>query len=356
MPSRRRFTALCATTTVRGLIEPRCPECGSRYTWKDLFDPRRRKHPYLFEHHPERNWGSFWQTLRGGLRPKQFWQALHPIQPSNLRRLLMYTALVMVFLVCGACVVRFQIDTLQAMRAFRMSLTYPSPFRPVVNTPLDCAEYVLRAAWNRFQLIGTIRDLPLLLAYAWPFATFLTLMIFQASMRRARIKTVHVLRCVIYSADVLVWLLAAILIFKVAQFVFEFFGAPIEIGNHVLFFSCILFLINRVFMGLMSQKIRNIGFLAYLHFVLRILAWLGLALVLDARFEYNWHRDVSGFIVVHRAFSIPVVAAFFLIGVYRLITAYRLYLQFDRPIATVLASQLIVALVIGNVYLVMTLW
>ncbi|MFQ5502553.1 MAG: hypothetical protein ACE5EQ_09675 [Phycisphaerae bacterium] len=201
----------------------------------------------------------------------------------------------------------------------------------------------------------SLREMPLLLAFAWPFATFLTLMIFQASMRRAKIKTVHVLRCVIYSADVLVWLIAAILIFKVAQFAFEFFDTPIEIGKHVLFFSWILVLINRGFMGLISQKIRTIGFLAYLLPVLRMLAWLGFALVLDAWFEHRWYSG-NGFIMVHRAFSIPVIAVFFLIGVYRLIIAYRLYLQFDRPIATVLASQMIVALVIGNVYFAIAVW
>jgi len=40
---------------------------------------------------------------------------------------------------------------------------------------------------------------------AWPWLTFAALMIFQASMRRAKVQRSHVLRCVIYSADLSIW-------------------------------------------------------------------------------------------------------------------------------------------------------
>src|SRR4051812_46042283 len=75
---------------LRGLQEPRCPECGHRFDWQDLTDPRRRKHPWLFEHHRDRNLWSFWKTVRGGLRPLRFWTLLSPAQPSRPRRLILY--------------------------------------------------------------------------------------------------------------------------------------------------------------------------------------------------------------------------------------------------------------------------
>src|ERR1700704_1708392 len=78
---------------LRGLTEPRCPECGYRFEWKDLLDAKLRPHPYLFEHHPERNFKSFWQTARGGLRPLSFWRELHPAMPSKPRRLITYWCL-----------------------------------------------------------------------------------------------------------------------------------------------------------------------------------------------------------------------------------------------------------------------
>ena len=52
---------------LRGLREARCPECGYACEWEDLIDPTRRLHPYLFEHHPEKNVASFLRTAVGTL-------------------------------------------------------------------------------------------------------------------------------------------------------------------------------------------------------------------------------------------------------------------------------------------------
>ena len=79
---------------LRGLTEPRCPECGYRFTWDELNDPALRLHPYAFEHHPERNVSSFRQTLLGGLRPGRFWRTLFPTQPSRPQRLVLYWIIV----------------------------------------------------------------------------------------------------------------------------------------------------------------------------------------------------------------------------------------------------------------------
>jgi hypothetical protein len=81
---------------LRALEEPRCPECGYRFDWDELRDPQRRAHPYLFEHHPERNVRSFFRTLMGGWRPRRFWATLYPTQPSRPRRLAVYLLIVCV--------------------------------------------------------------------------------------------------------------------------------------------------------------------------------------------------------------------------------------------------------------------
>src|SRR5687768_18578285 len=75
---------------LRGLTEPRCPECGYAFDWADLRDPARRLHKYLFEHHPERNVSSFLRTMIGHLRPRKSWGGLLPSQPSRPRRPLVY--------------------------------------------------------------------------------------------------------------------------------------------------------------------------------------------------------------------------------------------------------------------------
>src|SRR3954452_19194332 len=57
---------------LRGLAEARCPECGYRFVWAEILDPRTRVHPYLFENHPERNVWSFVRTLVGSLNSVRF--------------------------------------------------------------------------------------------------------------------------------------------------------------------------------------------------------------------------------------------------------------------------------------------
>src|SRR5687768_5496500 len=75
---------------LRGLAEPRCPECGYRFTWPEVLDPARRVHPYLFEHYPHRSAWAFLRTLLGGLRPRRFWTGLLPAQPGRPRRIVDY--------------------------------------------------------------------------------------------------------------------------------------------------------------------------------------------------------------------------------------------------------------------------
>ncbi|HSW45154.1 MAG TPA: hypothetical protein VLM89_06245 [Phycisphaerae bacterium] len=75
---------------LRGLSNPRCPECGYRFEWSEMLDPNRQPHPFLFEHHPERNWWSYWRTVAGACRPRAFWRSLHPVQTSRPRRLLLF--------------------------------------------------------------------------------------------------------------------------------------------------------------------------------------------------------------------------------------------------------------------------
>lgn len=74
---------LCAYD-LRHLKDARCPECGYSFVWDEMLDYSRRLHPYLYEHHPERELGSFVLTQVGSLRPFRFWKELHPVQAADL--------------------------------------------------------------------------------------------------------------------------------------------------------------------------------------------------------------------------------------------------------------------------------
>ena len=79
---------------LRGLKDPMCPECGYRFAWRDMLDPARRKHPYLFECHPDRNVWSFLKTTFHALRPVQFWRGLRADQRCDRHRLNTYWQIV----------------------------------------------------------------------------------------------------------------------------------------------------------------------------------------------------------------------------------------------------------------------
>jgi hypothetical protein len=188
---------------LRGLTQPRCPECGYSFIWQDLLNPARRNHPYLFEQHPERSNWSLGRTLVGGFAPWSFWSKLKPSQPSNPRRLFGYALRIAgIFLLLGpgmAYVAQSVFETASNLGTFKIRYFSGSVF----------------SSWGKASLSIGIADFSfsfeglLILAAAvialWPLATFQTLMLYRISMGRAKVLRVHVMRCVIYSGDTAAW-------------------------------------------------------------------------------------------------------------------------------------------------------
>src|SRR5688572_29319876 len=193
---------------LRGATEPRCPECGYRFEWRDLLDPERRRHPYLFEHHPNRNLWSFIRTFRGTLWPRTFWRTLHPGQPSNVRRLVIYwfivnlLALALPLSMLALDMTRYALAN-QQNRGIYVSGRFPgvtpawlNQSYPLPPSPQFFSQYF---STMRGSLAAAVVIAPLYTA--WPWLTFLALNVFQISMLRARVNASHVLRCVIYTFD-----------------------------------------------------------------------------------------------------------------------------------------------------------
>lgn len=157
---------------LRGLHEPRCPECGYRFAWPEVLDPARRKHRYIFEHHPESNVGSFFRTLTAGWR-RDFWSELNPAQRVYPRRLVLYWVLTSI------------------------------PFATALFLGALCLQWP-----NVLSAIDEIFDDDLGLWWVfllWPWAVFVSLQVFRWSMRKSKVSTRHALRCVVYTHDVTFW-------------------------------------------------------------------------------------------------------------------------------------------------------
>src|SRR5262249_45187405 len=86
---------------LRGLIEPRCPECGNRSTWAELLDSELESHRWLFEHAKSRLARSFVNTFAFSQIPRRFWSEVRPAMIPPSRRLLGYW-FILASLICTA--------------------------------------------------------------------------------------------------------------------------------------------------------------------------------------------------------------------------------------------------------------
>jgi hypothetical protein len=195
---------LCAYS-LRGLAEvaePRCPECGYRFTWRELLLTRQNLHPYLFEHHKPGHVVSFFATLWRGMRPRKFWEGLNPAHAVRPGRLLVYlllvTALIAASLAAGWCLTH-----LGATYAIGTTFRAQGGYYRAHRLPLNPGFYTSSL---RFAEPDSIEADFLLTCFAWPWLTLAALLVFQSSMRRARIGFGHVLRCVVYSFDAFLWM------------------------------------------------------------------------------------------------------------------------------------------------------
>ena len=293
---------------LRGAVENRCPECGYRFQWRDLRDPARRRHPYLFEHHPRRNVWSLRRTFIGTLRPRRFWRELRPEQPSNVRRLVVYWfavnlfALALPLAIVGMDMARHATVTQQS-RAWesrgwaRRGIGPPGGLKAWLD-----ARFPLPPSWAFFKQYFSDMDDDLAVAAfmlaaiyaAWPWITFLGLNVFQISMLRARVRSSHVLRCVVYTFDAMAVLCWGMLFLAAGLIAASEYVAP--------------------------------GYGRWVDDELIALALFGWA-----------------------AISLAVFA-------YRLTVAYKLYLQFHQPFLVVLTSQILAGLFMFTVVLWIAMW
>ena len=290
---------------LRGLTEPRCPECGYAFDWADLRDPARRKHRYLFEHHPERNVRSFVRTMIGGLLPRRFWTGLLPSQPSRPRRLAIYALLIFIgallpLLLFALREISFAWTEAAAVRRDWTVYLQTSPGAATTQRQyagLTTAQILDRVAprpslafifgQRRLQMMAGYHAVVLAVPILWVALTLASLTILQVSLYNARKRQIHLVRCVIYCADIFLWgyLLAAL--------------------------GMLIFAVRALTAGRMPG----------------MSVW--------------WNDDET----LLGTFAWPVLGVV-PVFCYRLIIAFKKYLHFDHPISTILLTQFLVLLAV----------
>ncbi|HSU69572.1 MAG TPA: hypothetical protein VLJ39_21995 [Tepidisphaeraceae bacterium] len=228
---------------LRGLVEPRCPECGYQFDWRELLDFKLRERSFTFEHGEEHNWRSFFRTIASTWRPGRFWARLKPSQGVRTGRLILYwliANLVPVF--AGVLWAFLNYTSSQGWKWFGPPTTnsgtlvvagsgysyYTFGFQPARigwYKVFEIAHLPFGMRWGPPRLMVEIAGVNLQFEYLSslylvvcglcllvPWFCFMGLMIFQGTMRRAKIRPAHVLRCVLYASDAPFWFGLALLI------------------------------------------------------------------------------------------------------------------------------------------------
>lgn len=311
------FCPICAYN-LRGVSDPRCPECGLTFTWEDMRDPRRRLHAYLFEHHPERNVWSFVRTLLGGLWPPRFWSRLNPLQRVDVPRLILYWKLnAAILLVCLLVFVTMMVvqynhanenarnDVISQMARMpwyrtQMNDFYKRNFNGSQDKyfetyfPIGIGSALYRQRGELFWTLALTFQV-----LAWPWLSYLSLVSFRHSMKRVNKGRIHVLRCCIYSLDFL-----------------TFIAALVALANALW----------RILLIFDNGKI--LGF---------VRSWVPSPLPSE-----EMAPILDGMMIA-------------LFAGWRLYVAGKRYMQFNNPLATVVASQMLAFLLILNV-LILYVW
>ena len=296
---------------LRGLTDPRCPECGFAFTWAELLDERRDRHPWLFEHAPRgRRLRAFRSTYWRSALPRRFWRDVTPANPVRRWRLVGYwvaTAVLLLGVIVGPLAV--QAGRVAVLIRNERALLRPVPGQPglyarpgrfgtataaqvdTVYPPVLSRRFALTVADLYLQQTGGAFVAVAVVTAAWPWLTVAALMVFQTSMRRAKTDVGHVVRTAVYGCDVsLLVTVAAVGLYAAAD------AGPV------------------------------------------------------GRVRGSQVVDLAATLAVPTALLCAAVAT------YRVSVAYRRYLRFHLPLATVLASQVIAFLFVLAVAVTVAEW
>lgn len=227
---------------LRGLPEPRCPECGHQFEWEELTDPARMKLRWLFEH--RRGLGGYLGTSLRLWRPWEFWGSwLRPSHRLVVGRVVGFgmvgvvlAVLVVAVGIVGTAVVGLQLQSLGARRLESMPAVGPElkllqrsmpnstqtftkadanalSRQMTTQTYLDWRYPIWSTSpmplwgsfwyWVRDDIERRLNDTWTWLAMvlALPLSGVLVLGVMRQSFSRAKIRLGHGVRVALYSAD-----------------------------------------------------------------------------------------------------------------------------------------------------------
>ncbi|MDB5326309.1 MAG: hypothetical protein JWM57_1878 [Phycisphaerales bacterium] len=206
---------------LRGLPEPRCPECGYAFEWDELREQARRKTLWFYEH--AGTFKSHRQTRLRSLWPFKFWREIHAYTDANPHRLTIYRSSTMVLcaIVMAPLIVALPYFY-SAMRGLASQAGMNFSTVGLGSQPAHSWWMEQLARYFYFirlpSFVPEIVAVPMVVVCAFGLGLYWRLL--GTSVTRARIKPVHLARVSAYTADVLPALLLLTVIANQAWYIF----------------------------------------------------------------------------------------------------------------------------------------
>lgn len=199
---------------LRGLSGNRCPECGHLVDIDAAIQHKRNTLGFFFEHQKGLAYVPFRRTLMKSLRG--IWREVSPTHWISIRRLIAYKLVQLIPLLAGMIVVfLLQMGWAIAHQEHQRKLYYE---RELSKSTPEKAMFWVEQHFPR-QRVGILRDNALshvawmkdkyltlfLCLFAWPWVVFVSQLVFLRSFRAGNIRPGHLLRCAVYSGDVVLF-------------------------------------------------------------------------------------------------------------------------------------------------------
>jgi|GEM_PF-4962407 len=184
--------------SLRGLTEPRCPECGHRFRWASVLFVRKNPRLLYDEFPADRNWLSFPKTWLRSLFPRRLRGSTQTSNQLVAARLYQYQW--RVFEITAA------LTLIPLLVILIRELSGTLPFLAW----FPAAVYLVGAAVGEFfPPLGAAMILIASFCLLWPLLTFLSLLPFRLKVEGRRIDRIQLFRCAVYSSSVMILLAVA---------------------------------------------------------------------------------------------------------------------------------------------------
>lgn len=180
-----------------------CSECGLEFVWGDVLNPAISVPRWSFEHAYRRRWWKLVRTAYITLLPHRLWRSLRMFHPIRGRRLVLLALF-------GAVLVHVSICVASCGLVMVLNFVGPSPWR---LRGVDYARLAIETLWPYNEEWGDFflpmwpgqRDVPAimsawsLLVWAWWLAVPFAYLFLPTTLRRCRVRRVHLMRLGAYS-------------------------------------------------------------------------------------------------------------------------------------------------------------